>query len=102
MKYAVLSQNGKQYKVTEGEEILIDGNKTGSKIEFSDILLVVDGDKVKIGKPKVSGGKVDAKIIALEKGEKIDVVKYKAKARYRRHLGFRPQYTRIKIERITS
>lgn len=102
MKYAVVSQNGKQYKVEEGEELLIDGHKNGQGIEFGDVLLIVNDAKVKIGKPKIAGAKVTAKILGQEKGKKIDVVKYKAKSRYRRHLGFRPQYTRIKIEKITA
>lgn len=100
MKYAVVAQNSKQYKVEEGQELLIDGYKNGREIEFGDVLLIVDDAKVKIGKPKIAGAKVTAKILGQEKGKKIDVVKYKAKSRYRRHLGFRPQYTRIKIDKI--
>ena len=100
MKYAVIKFSGHQYKVSEGEEILVD--KLVDKKAEPEILLVVEDNKVKVGKPKVAGAKVTIKILGEEKGTKIDVYKYKAKSRYRKHIGFRPSYARIKIEKITS
>ncbi|MBI2007586.1 MAG: 50S ribosomal protein L21 [Candidatus Blackburnbacteria bacterium] len=103
MKYAVFSQGNKQYKVSEGQEIVLDrlNSKSGEEIKFDNILLYVDGDDVKLGNPAVSGAQVLASIIGDEKGEKIRVVKYKAKSRYRRVMGHRSSYTRVKIEKIT-
>lgn len=99
MKYAVIRLQGKQYKVSEGEEILVD--RLGSKKPEADVLLVVDDGKVKVGKPKVIGSKVNLKVVDQEeKGEKIRVFKYKAKSRYRRKMGFRPVYTRLLVEKI--
>lgn len=86
--------------MSEGEEILVDKLSEG-KAE-SEVLLLVNEDKIEVGKPKVSGAKVSLKVMGEEKGEKIDVVKYKAKARYRRHTGFRPLYSRIKIQKISN
>lgn len=98
-KYAVIRIGGKQYKVSEGEEILVD-RLTDTKAE-PEVLLVIEDGKVKIGKPKVPGAKVKIKIIGEEKGEKILVTKYKAKSRYRRRMGFRPIFTRVLVEKIS-
>lgn len=109
-KYAVIRLGGKQYKVSETEEILVDKILNPKDLNV-EVLLVVDREKgtpdtknfgvgVKIGKPKVAGAKVKIKIISEEKGEKLLVTKYKAKSRYRRRMGFRPQYTRLLIEKI--
>ena len=107
-KYAVVKIKGHQYKVAEGQEILVDklslplhGKLGKDKVE-PEVLLVVDGDKVNVGKPTVKDAKIKIKIVKEEeKGEKIHVRKYKAKSRYRRHIGFRPKFTRLQIEKIT-
>jgi large subunit ribosomal protein L21 len=99
-KYAVVRIKGHQYKVSEGEEILVD--KIDTKEPEIEVLLVSDEGKVQVGKPVVKEAKVKVKVLKeLEKGEKIDILKYKAKSRYRRHYGFRPQYTRLLIEKIS-
>ena len=98
MDYAILRIKGHQYKVSEGQEILVDRIGDG-KVE-ADILLVSKAAKVKIGKPVVKDAKVTIKVLGEEKGEKIDVYKYKSKSRYRRHTGFRPQYTRLLVQKI--
>ena len=99
MKYAVIQIKGHQYKVTEGQEILVD--KLDSKTPEAQVLLVVKDDKVFFGKPVVKGAKVSLKIVKEEeKGEKIRILKYKAKSRYRRRMGFRPVYTRLLVEKI--
>lgn len=102
--YAVIKANGKQYRVAEGEIVTIDKieGKEGDKIDFPEVLLVVDGEKVQIGQPTVTGVKVTAKILAQFKGEKIRVARFKAKVRYRRVKGFRPLLTKIQIEKIVT
>lgn len=97
-KYAIIKLAGHQYKVVEGEEILVD--RLIDLKSIPEVLLVVEAGKVKVGKPKVTGAKVTIKIIGEEKGKKIDVYKYKAKSRYRKHTGFRPQYTRVLVQKI--
>ncbi len=99
-KYAVVRIKGHQYKVSEKEEILVD--KIDTKEPEIEVLLMVDEGKTQVGKPVVAGAKVQVKVLKeVEKGEKIDVLKYKSKSRYRKHTGFRPQYTRLLIEKIT-
>jgi len=99
-KYAVINLNGRQYRVSEGEEILVD-LISGSKAEAKTLLLV-DADKVSVGKPDLKDAKIKLKVVAaMEKGEKVEIVKFRAKSRYRRKIGFRPQATRLLIEKIS-
>ncbi|HLD91886.1 MAG TPA: 50S ribosomal protein L21 [Patescibacteria group bacterium] len=101
-KFAVIRIGGKQYRVTEGEEILIDKLIDAKKVS-PEVLLFVDGEKIEIGKPVLTKAKVTVKVLVeVEKGEKIDVFKYKAKSRERRHVGFRAKYTRLLIEKISN
>jgi large subunit ribosomal protein L21 len=99
-KYAVIRLQGRQYKVSEGEELLVD--KMNDLKLAPEVLLVADGEKVSVGKPVLKDAKVTLKIVKnLEKGEKIEVYHFKAKSRYRKHTGFRPQYTRVSVEKIS-
>lgn len=98
-KFAVVKIGGSQYKVSEGDQLEVDkieGEK-GKLLSFREVLLLVDGEKIKIGQPIVAGAKVKAEIIDQIKGEKIRVATYKAKTGYRRVKGFRPRLTFVKI-----
>ena len=98
-KYAVIRLSSKQYRVTEGDEILVDLLKV--KKPTIDVLLVVSNGKVQIGTPTLNKLLVKVKIIEDEvKGKKLHVYKFKAKSRYRRKMGFRPKYSKILIEKI--
>jgi large subunit ribosomal protein L21 len=101
MNYAVIRTGGKQYKVSEGDVIEIDrlADKNG-KISFEEVLLLVNDGKVKLGKPTISGEKVEAKLVENIRGEKLRVSKYKAKVRYRRTTGFRAELSKVQIEKI--
>lgn len=99
MKYAVIKYQGHQYKVSEGEEILV--SKLSDKSE-PEVLLIAEEGKVKVGKPFLKEAKVKIKVLAEEeKGEKLHIYKFKAKSRYHRKTGFRPSYSRILIEKIS-
>jgi large subunit ribosomal protein L21 len=99
MKYAVIELKGTQYKVKEGDELLVD--KLGDDKPDARVLLLVDGKKVTVGKPEVKGAKVKLKVLEKElKGKKVSVETFKAKSRYRRKIGFRPQLSKIKVEKI--
>ncbi len=102
MKYAVIVSGGKQYKVMEGDEILVDSLplKPDEKYTFTDVLLFTDDGKTKIGTPVIAGVTVSGSLIKQEKGEKIRVAKFKAKARYRKVIGYRHSLSKIKIEKI--
>jgi len=98
--YAVIRIKGKQFKVKEGDELLVGLLKSGKPL--AEVLLSVQEEKVSIGNPVVKNAKVLLKVLnEKERGEKITVMKYRAKSRYRRKLGFRPLGTRLRVEKIT-
>lgn len=98
MKYCVIFISGKQYQVSEGDKILVDKLKGEPDVK---VLLTNDEGKVAIGKPYLDKVKLSLKVDDFVKGKKIEVFKYKAKARYRKHIGFRPQYSPVTIEKIS-
>ncbi len=98
MKYAVIKIAGKQYKVAEGQ--VIDADKITGEPEIKTLLLNDEG-KVSIGKPYLEKASVKITLGEVKKGKKIDVFKYKAKSRYRKHIGFRPQYSPVTINAIS-
>lgn len=101
MKYAVVKINGHQYKVEEGQEVLVDKLSDPKKVE-AEVLLTVDGGKVKVGKPVLKDAKVTFKVVKdMVKGEKIDVMTYKAKSRYRKKKGYRHQHTQLQVQKIS-
>lgn len=103
MKYAVILSGGKQYKVVEGQEILVDriNQEKDSKYLFKQVFLLRTDKDTLFGTPNLDNCQVEGKIVNHEKGKKIIVAKFKAKSRYRRKQGFRPQLTRVLIEKIS-
>lgn len=104
MKYAILEVNGTQFQAKEGETLILNsflGEKDKS-IKFDHILLFSDGQKTFIGNPYVENIIVEGKIIKTGKGEKVNILKFKAKVRYRRHIGFRPTRTEVLINKIKT
>lgn len=101
MKKAVINTGGRQYLVTEGEELEIGVLRDEKEVSFEP-LLVIDETKVTIGSPTVSASKVTAQIIEPElKGEKVVAIRYKAKKRVHKRRGHRQLLTRIKISKIS-
>lgn len=97
--YAVIRIRGKQFKVFSSEEILVPG-KCNEKVEYDLLLQVING-KVEIGKPIIKNPKIKIKLVESNiKGEKVEVVKYKAKSRYRRKMGFRSMSTKLLIQKL--
>lgn len=98
---AVVKISGKQYIVSEKESLLVDLLPEGTKELTLDALLVIDGDKTKVGTPTVKGAVVKAKVVEAEvKGDKIRVIRYKAKKRVHKENGHRQKYSRIEIASI--
>ena len=101
MKKAVVKVGGKQFIVSEKETLLVDLLPQGTKELKLDALMLIDGDKVEVGTPTVNGVKVSAKVVnELVKGEKIRVIRYKAKKRVHKENGHRQKYTKIEITSI--
>jgi large subunit ribosomal protein L21 len=98
---AVIKVGGKQYVVTEKETLLVDLLPEGTKELALDALLTIDGDKTEVGTPTVKGVKVSAKVVEpLVKGDKIRVIRYKAKKRVHKENGHRQKYSKIEISSI--
>lgn len=101
MKKAVIKVGGKQYLVAEKETLLVDLLPEGTEELELDALLVIDGDDIKVGTPTVKGAKVKAKVTApLVKGDKIRIIRYKAKKRVHKEMGHRQKYSAIEIVSI--
>ena len=103
--FAVIQAGGKQFEVKEGQELKIEKveKEIGENIAFEALLIAdEEGTQVKIGTPLVSGAKITAKILEHGRTEKVSVIKYKPKVRYRRNFGHRQPFTKIKIEKITA
>lgn len=103
--FAVIKTGGKQYIVREGQELKVEllDTEAGKPIAF-DALLVADdeGKSVRVGAPTVSGAVVSATVVEHGRADKVLVVKYKPKVRYRRHVGHRQPFTKLKIEKISA
>lgn len=102
MSFAVIKASGSQYKVSEGEEIKLDRveKEQEEKIEFPEVLLLVDNGKVTLGQPFIKNCRVIGQVVNHYKGDKIRVATYKAKSRYRKVKGYRHQYTTVLIKDV--
>ena len=101
MKYAVFSSGGKQYLVSEGDEVLVEklNIEKDRPVEFDKVLLTSESGKVEVGKPYLKV-KVKALVLGEEKSKKIRVFKYKAKTGYHKTSGHRQTLAKVKIEKI--
>ena len=99
--YAVIETGGKQYRATPGEFLEIESlaGEVGSEIEFNKVLAVFDGEEVKAGSA-VGGALVKGTIVANGRGAKTIVFKFKRKKQYKRTIGHRQNFTRIKVSEI--
>jgi large subunit ribosomal protein L21 len=104
-KWAILNVAGKQYKVAEGDKLSVEKiakNGKTADVVFDKVLAIGDDSNVTVGKPNISGAKVQAKIIEDFKEKKVRVVKFKSKSRYLKTRGHRHQKTRILVEKILA
>jgi len=102
--YAIVRTGGKQYQVACGDQLRVEkleGN-VGDSVDLTDILMVVDGEDVKVGQPVVENAKVVAKIAEQGRGKKVLIFKKKRRKGYRLKQGHRQSYTALKIEEISA
>ncbi len=102
--YAVIKTGGKQYRVSEGETLKVEklGAEEGGSVEFDQVLMVADGDDIKIGTPLVEGGKVTATVVANGRGKKVKIIKFRRRKHHRKQMGHRQSYTEIQIDSISA
>ena len=102
--FAVICDGGRQYKVQDGDRLVIDYRETlavGDVLKFEDVLLAGSKSGSKIGAPKIEGAIVEAKILGHRKGKKLEIQKYKRRKKMRRHTGHRQNYTAIQVTTVT-
>lgn len=102
--YAVFKSGGKQYRVKEGQYLHLAKieQETGSTVTFDQVLLVGEGDSVKVGAPLVTGCKVTGVIEEQGREDKIRIIKLKRRKHYMKHIGHRQWYTRVRITAIEA
>jgi large subunit ribosomal protein L21 len=101
--YAVIATGGKQYRVEQGAVLRIEMLKAdvGATVDFNDVLLVADGDKITVGTPLLKGSKVSATVEAHGKGDKVSIVKFRRRKHYLRMKGHRQPYTQVRVTGIS-
>ena len=104
MKYAIVEDGGKQFRAVIGESIEVDTYplEVGEEIDMDHVLLISDGETIKVGTPFIQGAKIQATVVAHVKGPKVVVFKYMAKERIRTKTGHRQKYTKVRIDAITE
>lgn len=102
--YAIIETGGKQYKVEEGQELVIEklAAEADETVTVENVLMLNNDGAVTIGKPFVEGAKVTLKVVENGKARKITVYKYKPKKNYRRKKGHRQPFSRVVVESIVG
>jgi large subunit ribosomal protein L21 len=102
--YAVIKTGGKQYRVTPGESLKVETlvAEVGSSISFEEVLLVANGETIKVGAPRVAGAVVKAEVTAHGRGDKIRIIKHRRRKHYHKEMGHRQNFTAIKITEIVG
>jgi len=100
--YAVFKSGGKQHRVVEGETLKLEKIEvaTGETIDFDEVLMVANGEDIKIGAPIIDGAKVTAEVISHGRGEKVKIIKFRRRKHSMKRQGHRQWYTEVKITGI--
>jgi large subunit ribosomal protein L21 len=102
--YAVFKTGGKQYRASTGDVIKVEKIEAekGATVELDQVLMVGEGEDVKVGTPFLEGGKVTATVLDQGRGDKIKVIKFKRRKNYRRKMGHRQYFTQLEITGIEA
>ena len=102
--YAVIRTGGKQYKIAAGEKLKVETlpAEVGAEVVLDQVLMVGDGESVRVGQPVVAGATVKATVVAHGRGEKVKIFKMRRRKHYQKHQGHRQNYTELKIDSIVA
>ena len=102
--YAVIVTGGKQYRVAEGDVVRVEKLPVdaGESVELENVLMVADGDDIRVGAPYLEGGKVTATVKSHGRGEKIKIIKFRRRKHHRKQMGHRQHYTELQITGIAG
>ena len=100
--FAVIESGGKQHRVEEGEVLRLEklAAGPGETVTFDRVLLIAEGDDIKVGTPFVDGGEVTAEVVGEGRGDKVTVIKFKRRKNYHRKQGHRQSYTEVRVPGI--
>jgi len=101
--YAVIKTGGKQYRVSQGDTLKVEKLDAGEgdSVEFDQVLMVGEGEDVKIGTPYVEGSRVSARVKAQGRGPKIEIIKFRRRKHHMKRMGHRQDYTEVEITGIS-
>ena len=102
--YAVVKTGGKQYRITPGEKVKVEqiAADVGSEVVLDQVLMVGEGDSVRLGQPTLAGATVKATVVSHGRGDKVEIFKMRRRKHYQKHQGHRQGYTELKIDSITG
>ena len=102
--YAVIQTGGKQYRVSEGDTVRVEKlvADEGATVELDKILMVADGEDIKVGTPYVDGSKVTAKVVSHGRGKKVNIIKFKRRKHHMKRQGHRQWFTELEITGING
>ena len=102
--YAVIETGGKQYRISEGDTLRVEklAADAGTSLEIDSVLMVADGDNIKIGAPYVEGGKVTATVVSHGRGDKVEIIKFRRRKHHDKRTGHRQHFTELKITGINA
>ena len=102
--YAVIKTGGKQYKVSPGEKLKVETlpHAVGAEVVLDQVLMVGEGESVRLGQPTVAGAAVMATVIGHGRGDKVTIFKMRRRKHYQKHQGHRQNYTELKIDSIVG
>ena len=102
--YAVIKAGGHQYKASVGDELIVERlpYEVGAQVELGEVYLLADEDEIAVGRPTIEGAAVRATVLEELRGQKIHIFKYRPKQRYRRRMGHRQTYMRLRIDEIVK
>ena len=102
--YAIIMTGGKQYRVSQGDKLRVEKLDVaeGDNIELDQVLMVVDGDNIKIGAPVLDGGKVTAQVKTHGRGDKVEIIKFRRRKHHMKRQGHRQAFTELEITGISA
>ena len=102
--YAIFVDGGRQYKVEEGQDVVLDYREatTGDELQFERVLAIATDEGLRLGQPTVQGARITAQVVGVEMGDKLTVQKLRRRKNYRRKTGHRQLFTKVRINRIET
>ena len=102
--YAIMANGGKQYKVAEGDVVQLEkiSADIGQTIDFSEVIMISDGDDQTVGTPYVDGASVSGEVVDQARAKKVGILKFKRRKHHMKRMGHRQHYTAVRVTKINA